>query len=41
MGTTYAVGVDGVSLPLVMLATLLALVAVLASRTIIDRPKGY
>ena len=41
LGTTYALGVDGVSLPLVMLATLLALVAILASKSIQDRPKGY
>jgi NADH-quinone oxidoreductase subunit M len=41
LGTTYALGVDGVSLPLVMLATLLALVAILASRYVVDRPKGY
>jgi NADH-quinone oxidoreductase subunit M len=41
LGTYYALGVDGVSLPLVMLATLLCLVAVLASRSIRERPKGY
>lgn len=41
LGTTYALGLDGVSLPLVMLATLLALVAILASKSIQDRPKGY
>ncbi len=41
LGTTYALGVDGVSLPLVMLATLLALVAIMASKSIQDRPKGY
>lgn len=41
LGTYYALGVDGISLPLVMLATLLALVAVLASRSIKERPKGY
>jgi len=41
LGTYYALGVDGISLPLVMLATLLCLVAVLASRSIKERPKGY
>ncbi len=41
LGTYYALGLDGLSLPLVLLATLLALVAVLASRGIKDRPKGY
>lgn len=41
LGTYYALGVDGVSLPLVMLATLLALVAVLASKGIQERVKGY
>lgn len=41
LGTYYALGVDGVSLPLVMLATLLALVAILASRAIQERVKGY
>ncbi len=41
LGTTYALGLDGVSLPLVMLATLLALVAITASKSIQDRPKGY
>ena len=41
LGTYYALGVDGISLPLVLLATLLCLVAVLASRSIRERPKGY
>lgn len=41
LGTYYALGVDGVSLPLVMLATLLALVAILVSRGIAERVKGY
>lgn len=41
LGTYYALGVDGVSLPMVMLATLLALVAILASRGIQERVKGY
>ncbi len=41
LGTSYALGVDGVSLPLVMLATLLALVAILASKAVGERVKGY
>lgn len=41
LGTYYALGIDGVSLPLLMLATLLALVALLASRGITERVKGY
>jgi NADH-quinone oxidoreductase subunit M len=41
LGTYYALGVDGVSLPLVMLATLLGLVALLASRGVTERVKGY
>jgi NADH-quinone oxidoreductase subunit M len=41
LGTSYALGVDGLSLPLVMLATLLSLVAVLASKGIRERIKGY
>ena len=41
LGTYYALGVDGISLPLTMLATLLCLVAVLASKGIRERAKGY
>jgi NADH-quinone oxidoreductase subunit M len=41
LGTYYALGVDGVSLPLVVLATLLGLVATLASKGILERVKGY
>lgn len=41
LGTSYALGVDGISLPLVMLATLLALVAILASKAVKERVKGY
>ncbi|MCG6862215.1 MAG: NADH-quinone oxidoreductase subunit M [Chromatiaceae bacterium] len=41
LGTYYALGVDGISLPLVMLTTLLALVALLASHSINERVKGY
>ena len=41
LGTYYALGVDGISLPLVLLATLLCLVAVLASKSIQVRVRGY
>ena len=41
LGTYFALGLDGLSLPLVLLATLLALVATLASRGIKERTKGY
>ncbi|MGA7982210.1 MAG: NADH-quinone oxidoreductase subunit M [Chromatiaceae bacterium] len=41
VGTYYALGIDGISLPLVVLATLLSLVAVLASTGISERIKGY
>ncbi len=40
-GSSYALGVDGLSLPMVTLATLLTCVAVLASRTIEERVKSY
>lgn len=40
-GTSFSLGVDGVSLPLVVLAALLGLVAVLASGAIVKRVKGY
>jgi len=41
LGSAFSLGVDGVSLPLVWLATLLAFIAVLASGGIRDKPKGY
>ena len=41
MGTAIALGLDGFSLPMVLLATLLCLVALLASRGIRERVKGY
>jgi NADH:ubiquinone oxidoreductase subunit 4 (subunit M) len=40
LGTHYALGVDGISLPLVLLAALLGLVAILASRSIKERTRG-
>ncbi len=41
LGSAFTLGVDGISLPMVWLATLLAFIAVLASASIKDRPKGY
>ena len=41
LGTSYALGLDGFSFPMVLLATLLCLVAILASRGIRERVKGY
>jgi NADH-quinone oxidoreductase subunit M len=41
MGTAFALGLDGISLPMVLLAALLSLVAVLASGAIRTRAKGY
>ncbi|MBF0181624.1 MAG: NADH-quinone oxidoreductase subunit M [Magnetococcales bacterium] len=41
LGSHFALGVDGLSLPLLLLATLLTLVAVLASGHVRTRVKGY
>jgi len=41
LGTSFSLGLDGFSYPMVLLATLLSLVALLASRSIRDRAKGY
>ena len=41
LGSVYALGVDGFSLPMLLLATLLALVALLASFNLAERVKGY
>lgn len=41
LGSAFTLGVDGISLPLVWLAALLVFVAVLASGSIQDKPKGY
>ncbi|MDO9225710.1 MAG: NADH-quinone oxidoreductase subunit M [Pseudomonadota bacterium] len=41
LGSAFTLGVDGISLPMVWLATLLAFIAVLASGGIKDKPKGY
>ena len=41
MGTTFALGIDGISFPMVLLATLLSLIAIIASKAISERFKGY
>ncbi|MES9971084.1 MAG: NADH-quinone oxidoreductase subunit M [Candidatus Thiodiazotropha sp.] len=41
LGTSFALGLDGFSYPMVLLATLLSLVALLASNAINQRVKGY
>jgi NADH-quinone oxidoreductase subunit M len=41
MGMTYALGVDGLSFPMVLLTTLLMLISVIASVTITERVKAY
>ena len=41
LGTAFALGVDGLSLPMVVLATLLTSIALLASFTITSSIKGY
>lgn len=41
MGSFYALGVDGISLPMVLLSSLLSLVATIASSTIHRNVKGY
>jgi len=41
LGMTYALGLDGLSFPLLLLTTVVTLVAVIASLGIRDRVKGY
>ena len=41
LGSAYALGVDGLSAPLIVLATLLTSVALLASFSLSNRIKGY
>lgn len=41
LGTSFALGVDGFSLPMVLLATLLCFIAILASGSWRERIKGY
>lgn len=40
-GSSFLLGVDGFSLPMLLLATLLVFIALLASASIRDQPKGY
>ena len=41
LGTSYSLGIDGFSYPMVLLATLLNFVALIASASIRERVKGY
>ena len=41
LGSTFSLGVDGISFPMVLLGTLLTLVTILASNCITQRAKGY
>ncbi|OAI18842.1 MULTISPECIES: complex I subunit 4 family protein [Methylomonas] len=41
LGSAYALGVDGLSLPMLVLATLLTAIALLASASVSDGVKGY
>ncbi|MBT4835750.1 MAG: NADH-quinone oxidoreductase subunit M [Methylococcales bacterium] len=41
LGTSYTVGIDGFSYPMVLLATLLNLIAILASSNVKEKVKGY
>lgn len=41
LGTSYALGIDGFSFPMVLLATLLCFISLLASKSIQHQPKGY
>ncbi len=41
LGTVFALGIDGLSLPMLVLATLLTSIALLASFSITDKIKGY
>lgn len=41
IGSAYALGVDGLSMPMLMLGSLLTLIALLASQKVSDAVKGY
>lgn len=41
LGTSYAMGVDGISLPMILLATLLCVIAIMASSSIKQGIKAY
>ena len=41
LGMAYDIGVDGISLPMIILATVLCFIAILASSHIRNKPRGY
>jgi len=41
LGTSFSLAVDGISLPMILLATLLCFIAILTSTSIKERVKGY
>jgi len=41
LGMAYDIGVDGIALPMIVLASVLCFIAVLASSSISDRPRAY
>ncbi len=41
LGSNFALGIDGISFPMVLLATGLSLIAILASASITERSRGY
>lgn len=41
LGMAYDIGIDGISLPMIVLASVLSFIAVLASSNITERPRGY
>ncbi|MCW8955476.1 MAG: NADH-quinone oxidoreductase subunit M, partial [Gammaproteobacteria bacterium] len=41
LGTSYSLALDGISFPMILLATLLCLVAIMASASIKEKVKGY
>ena len=41
LGTSYSLGIDGISFPMILLATLLTFIAILASASIRERAKWY
>jgi len=41
LGTSYSLGIDGISFPMILLATLLSFISILASASIRERAKWY
>jgi NADH-quinone oxidoreductase subunit M len=41
LGTSFSLGIDGLSLPMILLATLLCLIAIMASNSIKEQVKSY